>query len=92
MTSFTRKLYSKDPAAARAAEDFMRQSKAERAQDVTLRYGKTPTLACFHSDRALIERSFGKRQFPPMPNKACAALCGHPACTQGCTLAGYPNG
>lgn len=91
MTSYTRKLYSRDPGAARAAEDFARQSKLERAQDATLRYGKVPTLACFHSDRALYQRAFGRRS-SPVPHKACAALCGHPACSSGCTLAGYPNG
>lgn len=103
MTSFTRKLYSRDPGAARAAEDFARQNKFDRQQDLTrkaglaplvpeLRYGKTTTLACFHSDRALIERSFGKRRsLPLIPGTACDQLCGHPGCTRGCTGAGWPK-
>lgn len=32
-------------------------------------------------------RSFGKRCANPQ-NVACAANCGHPGCTQGCTLIG----
>lgn len=92
MTSYTRKLYSRDPGAARAAEDFARQSKLDRAQDATLRYGKVPTLACFHSDRALYRRAFGKREIAvPIGGcrvTACAANCGHRACSNGCTLQG----
>jgi hypothetical protein len=95
MTSYTRKLFSRDPGAAKAAEDFARTSKFDRQQDMTrkaglaslvpeLRYGKVPTLACFHEDRALIERTFGRRQ--SLPARACPTNCGHPACFEGCTL------
>lgn len=107
MTSFSRKLYDKDPAAARAAEDFARQNRFQRAELDALCYGKTTDLPQFSADRALYTRafqsplekrafsrpslpqvSFGRREAPPVPHKACATPCGHPACSNGCTLAG----
>ena len=84
MTSYTKKLYERDPD---AAEAFHRQDRFEKAQSEALRYGRVPTLACFHSDRAK-PVPFGKRSVPPVPHKACSSLCGHPSCSNGCTLAG----
>lgn len=76
MTSYTRKLYNRDPAAARAFE------KAQSFEN-KLVYGKAVTLAQF----ALVplpKAAFGKRT-PLVGNTACAASCGHPACAHGCT-------
>jgi hypothetical protein len=77
MTSFTRKLYNRDPAAARAFE------KAQ-AFERQLVYGRTPTLACFTPSHNGLHPSFGKRML--QPQSACASSCGHPACKDGCTL------
>jgi hypothetical protein len=60
MTSFTRALYRRDPA---AAEAFQRQQRMER--ELLLSYGKTPTLACFTPAHHDIKRQFGKRAVPP---------------------------
>lgn len=77
MTSFTRKLYNRDPAAAEAfrkAQDF----------DHRIVYGRHPTLACFtHTPTPKVE--FGKRE-PDMKRYACDRLCSHPACAKGCSL------
>jgi hypothetical protein len=45
MTSFTKALYNRDPA---AAEAFRRHSRLDRVV-----YGKTPTMACFTMAEAL---------------------------------------
>lgn len=80
MTSFTRKLFNRDPA---AAEAYQRHSEFERAREIELRYGKNVTLAQFTPAHHKIERTFGKRK--AMPGRfACAELCGHPACSNGC--------
>ena len=78
MTSFTKALYRRDPA---AANEFHRQSsyeqRAAHGRPGTITYGKTTQLA-----------SFGLRQ-PTEEQRAaasaCAAPCGHPACKYGCT-------
>ena len=77
MTSFTKALYRRDPA---AAEEFHRQQTFEHKAT----YGKTPTLACFTPQAHGLKPAFGKRA--PSGQKACAASCGHPACKHGCTL------
>lgn len=94
MTSFTRKLYNQDPA---AAEAFHRAQQFEHR----LTYGKHVTLACFNFDPKRIEHSVSDARAAlvksPQPTfgrrvgkyaTACAAGCGHPACKHGCTLAG----
>lgn len=68
MTSFTKALYRRDPA---AAEAFYKQQKFEH-------------LAAFGRNSTGSIPAFGKRI--PSGLKACAASCGHPACSQGCTL------
>jgi hypothetical protein len=79
MTSFSRKLYNRDPAAAAA---FYKAQQFERQ----IVYGKTPTLACFTPSHNGLRPVFGKRHLAP--HQVCAASCGHPACTNGCTLVG----
>jgi hypothetical protein len=79
MTSFTRKLYNRDPAAATA---YYRQSTFEQK----LVYGKVPTLACFTPAWHQQPVSFGKRQPPASAQHACDHNCKHPACKQGCVL------
>lgn len=82
MTSYTRKLYNRDPA---AAEAFSRQTKLHDL----LCYGKTPTLQQFDPAFHDLPRPFGKRQIRPVVNgrtTACEEDCGHPACAHGCTL------
>lgn len=77
MTSFTRKLYNSDPAAAEAfrrAQDF----------DSRMQYGKAVTMAQFTPQAHGLVPAFGKRL--PTGQKACAANCRHPACVRGCTL------
>lgn len=80
MTSFTRKLYNKDPL---AAEVYCRQSKFERARQREaqglLHYGRHTTLATF-SIHALddLDRS----------GRLCAASCGDARCRTGCKLLG----
>lgn len=77
MTSFTKKLYRQDPA---AAEAFHRQATFEHKAT----YGRVPTLLQFTPAAHGLVPAFGKR----LPNgvKACQKPCGHPACTKGCTL------
>jgi hypothetical protein len=58
MTSFTRKLYNRDPAAALA---FQRAHEFERQ----LVYGKAPTLACFTPSSNGLRPAFGKRAVKP---------------------------
>lgn len=77
MTSFTRKLYARDPAAAeafRAASEF----------ETKLQYGKAVTLAGFAPSAHGPVPSFGKRL--PSGSHGCEQNCRHPACTHGCTL------
>lgn len=77
MTSFTRKLYNSDPAAAEAfrkAQEF----------DQRLAYGKHVTLACFTPAGRGLVPAFGKRL--GAQQHGCDHNCRHPACKQGCTL------
>lgn len=76
MTSYTRKLYNRDPA---AAEDFARQTSFE----TRLTYGKHATLACFGLRKPEVSHVSGE----PI-GTACASFCGHPACQYGCTNVG----
>lgn len=99
MTSYTKALYRRDPA---AAEAFHRQSSFEHKAT----YGRVPTLLQFTpeahglrpvpGDNGRTERvnqyynlrkkqpTFGKRV--PSGVKACKVRCSHPACSHGCTL------
>lgn len=88
MTSFTKALYRRDPA---AAEAFHRAQQFEHK----MTYGKNATLACFtlpgrsggfESAHHNVKPVFGKRT--GNTPTACAASCGHPACANGCTLVG----
>ncbi len=76
MTSFAKALFNRNPAAAR---------DLRRHQLMTLRYGKTVTLAQFTPAYHGIEMDFGRR--PAASVRACDTLCGSPACAHGCTLA-----
>lgn len=88
MTSFTKALYRRDP---KAAEEFYRQQQFEQRHT----YGRVPTLPQFtlgfHTQQAAVspyrKRDFGKR-LPTLGTAACSGNCGHPACSQGCTLQG----
>lgn len=81
MTSFTKALYRRDPA---AAEAFHEQQKFEHR----IKYGRTPTLVQFTAAFHAVQPVFGRRG-PSLPSQhACAASCGHPACKDGCTLIG----
>lgn len=73
MTSFTKALYRRDPA---AAEAFHRQSSFEQRQA----HGRPGHL------NAQLTAGFGRRT--PTGVVACAERCTHPGCAQGCTLAG----
>ena len=67
MTSFTRKLYNRDPAAAQA---FARAQQFEHR----LVYGKNVTLAQFTPAREGTSQPFGKRTTPPtLPAYFCWA-------------------
>jgi hypothetical protein len=91
MTSYTRKLYARDPA---AAEAFNRQQQFEHR----ITYGKHTQLVGFGfkdgldaSGRLRItDPTAGRNQFGErvaMPRQfACSHNCGSPACTKGCTL------
>lgn len=79
MTSFTKALYRRDP---KAAEEFHKAQQWEHR----VVHGRTPTLACFTPSFHGLQPVFGKRSHPPQ--RACSAICGHPACAQGCTLQG----
>lgn len=79
MTSYTKKLYNRDPAAAEAfhkAQLFGREPYGSPGYEHRLQYGKHTQLAMF-----------GIRT-PSLTGTACDKLCGHPACKQGCTDAG----
>lgn len=76
MTSFTRKLYATDPA---AAEAFRRAHEFERQ----MVYGKAVTLACFTPSHNGLVPAFGKRL--PSGSQGCERNCRHPACKHGCT-------
>jgi hypothetical protein len=77
MTSFLRKLYNTDPA---AAEAFRRAQEFERQ----MIHGKAVTLACFTPSRSGLVPAFGKRL--PSGSQGCEQNCRHPACVRGCTL------
>lgn len=101
MTSYTKALYRRDPAAADA---FYKAQLFEHK----LTYGRHVQLAQFNisqakdtpkgapKDWSALQRQsqqgqthqavFGKRI--PSGLQACAANCGHPACKTGCTLLG----
>jgi len=87
MTSFTKALYRRDPA---AAEAFYEQQRIENR----MQYGRHPTLPqftlAFHTPAAAAAAphpvpTFGRRPQPPHGRTACTANCGHPACSNGCT-------
>lgn len=80
MTSFTKALYNRDPAAADA---YYRASNYERMM-VQGRPGAI-TLACFTPSTEGYRPMFGKRKHTPRAGNACIETCGHPACAQGCT-------
>jgi hypothetical protein len=78
MTSYTRKLYASDPAAAEAfrkAQDF----------DQRLTYGKAVTLACFTPSSHGLMPVYGQR-VPVAVKIGCTSNCGHTACQHGCVL------
>lgn len=76
MTSFTKALFRRNPGAA---------LELRQVQLHQLRYGRHVTLAQFTPSVAAPDHpAFGKRT--PSGSTACAQLCGHPACSQGCTL------
>lgn len=84
MTSFTKALYRRDPKAAQAFHD------AQQWEHRVV-HGRTPTLACFTPSFHGLQPVFGKRTSTPHiggRQAACSAICGHPACAQGCTLQG----
>lgn len=78
MTSFTKALYRRDPAAAEA----FYQSQTFEAKSAGRKPGM-PTLT-FASAFNEVHVPFGKRQPVLGRNTACAASCGHPACASGC--------
>lgn len=77
MTSYTKALYNRDPA---AAEAFHKQATFEHKTT----YGRVPTLLQFTLAHHGLVPSFGKRL--PTGQKACGTNCRHPACVRGCTL------
>lgn len=79
MTSYTKALYRRDPAAAAA---FHEQQTFEHK----IVHGRTPTLACFTPAYHGLKPSFGKRVGSTIT--ACSVPCEHPACAQGCTRRG----
>lgn len=90
MTSYTKKLYARDP---KAADAFHQAQQFEHR----LTYGKHVTLACFTAASHNLpakgftrpdvgQAPFGKRETPPSAAHACKQVCGHPACSQGCVL------
>ena len=85
MTSFTKALYRRDPAAALA---FYEQQKFE-AKSAPRQPGM-PTLT--FASNATSHVVFGKRQAVLGRGTACAASCGHPACANGCTRWGKHSG
>jgi hypothetical protein len=64
MTSFTRKLYAKDPTAAEAFAEAQRWENRHT-------YGKTPTLVQFDPGFKKLNTSFGKRETPPATKSDC---------------------
>ena len=78
MTSYTRKLYNTDPA---AAEAFRRAHEFERQ----MVYGKAVTLACFSPAHNGLVPAFGRR-LPTTQQHGCDHHCRHVACARGCTL------
>ena len=78
MTSFTKSLYRRDPAAAMA---FYHHQQFETQST----YGRTGLMlpAVGHTPAQPKPMQFGKRTSMP-PVSACTTHCGHPACTNGC--------
>jgi hypothetical protein len=83
MTSFTRKLYNRDPAAAEAF-------RSAASIETKMHYGKAVTLACFTPSAHGLVPAFGKRL--PSGHTGCARNCRHPACSHGCTLVARNGG
>lgn len=89
MTSFTRKLYNRDPAAAEAfasqvkLHELLASCGAQTAPVLT--YGKHTTLRQFDSAFHSLPKTFGRRTNMAR-RRACSEPCGHPACIHGCTL------
>lgn len=89
MTSFTKALYRRDPA---AAEAFYDNQKFETRHT----YGRHPTLPqftlAFQTSQGSVaapqgrRMHFGLRSQPPTDRKACSEPCGHPACSHGCIV------
>jgi hypothetical protein len=79
MTSYTKKLYVRNPQAAKLVAQSQRFEHR-------LVYGKTTQLAQFTPAWNAVAKSFGKRISPPTAAHACRELCGHPACKHGCVL------
>lgn len=77
MTSYTKALYRRDPA---AANEFHRQQSFEQRSA----YGKVGPLGLKPS---LPVVGFGTRT--PSGVVACEKRCQHPGCAQGCTLIGW---
>lgn len=79
MTSYSKALFRRSPAAAR---------ELRLHQLATYRSGETPrnwtALQLQSMQGQPVSNTFGKRI--PSGLQACVALCGHPACSQGCTL------
>lgn len=74
MTSFTRKLYARDPAAAEAFSTqcrFEAAQKKARVEVLRLQYGKAVTLACFSPS------AHGLRPAPQQECPRCGRLNGH---------------
>lgn len=82
MTSFTKALYNRDPA---AAEEFHRQSKFEHRTT----FGRMGNLTRAQREPAPLIAGFGRRT--PSGVVSCAVLCNHPGCAKGCTLQGRKN-
>ena len=87
MTSWTRKLYNRDPA---AAERFFEQQRFmprfERSTYPSVNDRLYGGVAAFTPATKRTAVPFGKRQRSPSAGVACDQNCGHPACSQGCVL------
>jgi hypothetical protein len=90
MTSFTKALYRRDP---KAAEAFYRNQQFEQKgfqgrPGPALTYGRQTQLSQFDAaQRQCHQAPFGRRVALDSAT-ACDTLCGHPACTHGCTKQG----
>lgn len=83
MTSYTKKLYNRDPAAALA---FYHQDRFEQARALAdaERNGREVVFQPWTDQPRSV--TFGKRQSPPTARHACPTRCSSPACRQGCVL------